>query len=161
MNTSFEQSANATDEWYTPKEIVDACGQFDLDPCAPENRLWDTATRHIAKSEDGLKTDWGGQRVWLNPPYSRPLIEMFVQKMVENNNGIALLFNRCDSKLFQDLIFPNATAILFVRGRIRFYRPNGEQGSSPGCGSVLLAFGEVNAEALEKSNIPGKYIRLK
>ena len=62
MNTSFEQSANATDEWYTPKEIVDACGQFDLDPCAPENRLWDTATRHIAKSEDGLKTDWGGAK---------------------------------------------------------------------------------------------------
>ena len=24
MNTSFERSANTTDEWYTPKEIVDA-----------------------------------------------------------------------------------------------------------------------------------------
>nr|DAG17027.1 MAG TPA: DNA N-6-adenine-methyltransferase [Caudoviricetes sp.] len=81
--------------------------------------------------------------------------------MVANNNGIALLFNRCDSKMFQDLIFPNASAMLFVRGRIKFYRPNGKQGDSPGCGSVLIAFGENNAEALEKSNIPGKYIKLK
>ncbi len=61
MNTSFERSANATDEWYTPKEIVDACGKFDLDPCSPEHRLWDTATRHITPSEDGLKSDWGGK----------------------------------------------------------------------------------------------------
>lgn len=35
MNTTFEKSANSTDEWYTPKEIIDALGEFDLDPCAP------------------------------------------------------------------------------------------------------------------------------
>ena len=35
MNTTFEKSANTTDEWYTPKEIIDALGKFDLDPCAP------------------------------------------------------------------------------------------------------------------------------
>lgn len=34
MNTAFEKSANSTDEWYTPKEIIDALGEFDLDPCA-------------------------------------------------------------------------------------------------------------------------------
>ena len=31
MNTSFEKSKNSTDEWYTPKEIIDALGEFDLD----------------------------------------------------------------------------------------------------------------------------------
>jgi len=35
MNTTFERSSNSTDEWYTPKEIIDALGEFDLDPCAP------------------------------------------------------------------------------------------------------------------------------
>lgn len=39
MNTTFEKSANTTDEWYTPKEIIDALGKFDLDPCAPVNRF--------------------------------------------------------------------------------------------------------------------------
>jgi len=161
MNTSFERCANTTDEWYTPKWIIDSLGSFDLDPCAPEHKLWPTAKRHITASEDGLAQVWGGDRVWLNPPYSRPLIERFVRKMVKHNNGIALLFNRCDSKMFQDLIFPNATAILFVRGRIKFYRADGTRGDSPGCGSVLVSFGEGNAEALEKSNIPGKFIKLK
>jgi hypothetical protein len=48
------------------------------------------------KNDDGLKQEWKG-RVWLNPPYSRPLIECFVKRMAEHGNGIALLFNRCDS----------------------------------------------------------------
>lgn len=161
MDTSFERSPNTTDEWYTPKTIIDALGHFDLDPCAPCNRLWDTATRHITPTEDGLKADWGGKRVWLNPPYSRPLVERFIKKMVNNNNGIALLFSRCDSKMFQDLIFPNATALLFIRGRIKFYRPDGTQGGSSGCGSVLVSFGGNNAEALRNSSISGRYIQLK
>lgn len=36
MNTSFERSKQTTDEWYTPKWILDALGSFDLDPCAPK-----------------------------------------------------------------------------------------------------------------------------
>lgn len=161
MNTQFERCEKTTDEWYTPKWIVDALGEFDLDPCAPENRLWDTAKKHLTKNDDGLIAHWGGSRVWLNPPYSRPLIEKFVEKMAENNNGIALLFNRCDSRMFQDVIFPCASAIMFIKGRIRFFRPDGTEGGSPGCGSVLIAFGKENAEILGKSIIPGKFIKLK
>lgn len=63
--------------------------------------------------------------------------------------------------MFQDLIFPNATGILFVRGRIKFYRPDGTQGDSPGCGSVLISFGGDNARALAQSGIPGTFIKLK
>ena len=48
MNTSFEKnSKNTTDEWYTPKSIIDALGQFDLDPCAPEYPLFDTAKNNV------------------------------------------------------------------------------------------------------------------
>lgn len=35
MNTSFERVKNSTDEWYTPKYIIDALGEFDTDPCSP------------------------------------------------------------------------------------------------------------------------------
>lgn len=35
MNTSFERVKNSSDEWYTPKYIIDSLGDFDLDPCAP------------------------------------------------------------------------------------------------------------------------------
>lgn len=108
MNTNFEKSANTTDEWYTPKEIIDALGKFDLDPCAPVKPLWKTAETMYNKNHDGLTKDWVG-RVWLNPPYSRPLIERFITRLAEHGNGIALLFNRCDSKMFQDVIFEKAT----------------------------------------------------
>lgn len=45
MNIQFERSACVTDEWYTPKEIIDALGVLDADPCAPVKPLWQTAIR--------------------------------------------------------------------------------------------------------------------
>lgn len=159
MNTQFERSEKATDEWYTPKEVIEALGKFDLDPCAPVSPLWGTASTMYNKNDDGLSKDWFG-RVWLNPPYSRPLIDLFVKKMAEHGNGIALLYNRCDSKMFQDVIFKKATAMKFLRNRIRFFRPDGTRGNSPGCGSILVAFGEDNAEILKNCNIDGKYVRI-
>ena len=38
MNTRFEKSVHSSDEWYTPKEMLEALGEFDLDPCAPIRR---------------------------------------------------------------------------------------------------------------------------
>lgn len=159
MNTQFERSANTTDEWYTPIDIINALGKFDLDPCAPVAPLWQTAKIMYNKLDNGLCQNWEG-RVWLNPPYSRPLIEQFVKKMAEHGNGIALLFNRCDSKMFQDIIFEKATAIKFLRNRIRFFREDGTRGDSPGCGSILIAFGDKNAEILRTCDIEGKYVRI-
>lgn len=159
MNTSFEKSKKATDEWYTPKELIDSLGAFDLDPCAPVTPLWKTAAVMYNKHDDGLKQNWGG-RVWLNPPYSRPLIELFMRKMVEHNNGIALLFNRLDSAMMQDLILKKATSMKILRKRIRFYRPDGTQGESPGCGSILFAFGEYNDKVLKDNKLDGIYIKL-
>ena len=144
MNTRLEKSVRSSDEWYTPKEILDALGKFDLDPCAPIHPLWPTAEVMYDQNIDGLSQIWEG-RVWLNPPYSRPLIE---------------LFNRCDSKMFQDVIFPKATGMKFLRHRIRFYRPGGARGDSPSRGSILLAFGEDNAEILRNCAIEGKYVQL-
>lgn len=121
--------------------------------------LWRTARVMYNKEQDGLKQEWEG-RVWLNPPYSRPTIEHFITRMVEYNNGIALLFNRLDNKMFQDVVFPKAKGILFMKGRMKFHREDGTIGESPGCGSILVAFGEENAETLRSSNIEGRYIQV-
>lgn len=156
MNTSFERVKNSSDEWYTPKYIIDSLGDFDLDPCAPISPIYRTAKTMFNKNDDGLTKQWEG-RIWLNPPYSRPLIEKFVNLMAEHGNGIALLFNRCDSKLFQDVIFKKAKAILFMKGRIKFLNQNGDIVGSPGRGSVLVAFGSNNAEILKTCGIDGKF----
>lgn len=98
MNTSFERGHNRTDEWYTPKWIIDALGGFDLDPCAPSERFY-TAERCYTKSINGLSQNWEG-RVWLNPPYKNPLIGKFMKRLAEHGNGIALVFNRMDTALW-------------------------------------------------------------
>lgn len=159
MNTSYERGKNASDEWYTPPAIFTKLGHFDLDPCAAVQPLWEIADTNYSAIDDGLSKPWFG-KVWLNPPYSRPWIERFVRKLADHGNGIALLFNRCDCKLFQEIIFNKADGILFLRGRIKFFMPNGTQGGIPGCGSVLIAFGKDNAQVLETCGIAGRFFRI-
>ena len=146
-----------SDEYYTPMEIVRSLGHFDLDPCAAPGRY--TADTLYTKEDDGLTKEWIG-RVWLNPPYSQPLLRLFLEKMAEHNNGIALLFNRCDNLMFHEIVFKKATAMKFLRKRIRFIRPDGTQAGSPSCGSVLIAFGMLNSILLQDSSLDGKFIWL-
>ena len=103
----------------------------------------------------------GGGRVWLNPPYSQPLITQFCEKLVRHGNGICLLFGRTGNKIFQNLMLPHADAVLFLRKRIKFFRPDGTQGASGGCDSVLFAFGEENVQALLQSGLEGVLVMLK
>ena len=159
MNTRFERTDNPSDEWYTPKEVLEALGKFDLDPCAPVHPLWRTAEVMYDKNIDGLSQKWKG-RVWLNPPYSRPLIELFVRRLAEHGNGRALLHTRRASQTGPDLIVEQATGLTVLRHRIRFYRPDGSRGDSPGCGSILIAFGEENARVLRECAIEGKYVQI-
>ena len=52
MNTRFERTDNPSDEWYTPKEVLETLGKFDLDPCAPVHPLWRTADVMYDKNID-------------------------------------------------------------------------------------------------------------
>jgi hypothetical protein len=127
MNSSFEgNTSTGTDEWLTPPEIIKSLGVFDLDPCSPINRPWDTAIQHYTIVDDGLMSPWFG-RVWLNPPYGK-YTEFFMEKAVMHTNCIALIFARTDTRWFQRLVLGKADAILFMAGRISFYRVNGTRG---------------------------------
>lgn len=46
MGLSAHQNNGGHDEWLTPPEILRALGAFDLDPCAPVVRPWETAAKH-------------------------------------------------------------------------------------------------------------------
>lgn len=163
MDSRAQKNGNvSTDEWYTPKWIIDTLGLFDLDPCSPAVRPYDTATVHLTKEQDGLRMPWGKTedvRVWLNPPYSRPLVEQFVKKMADHNNGIALLVNRQDNVMWQEVIFPSAASMIFMRHRVKFICPDGRK-SEPFFGSCLVAWGEHNDMVLRNCGIEGKYVRL-
>ena len=142
------------DEYYTPKEIIEALGHFDLDPATPVNPRWRTADVMYTKEDDGLSKEWFG-RVFLNPPYSRPLIEQFMQKMAAHGNGIALVVPKLGTKMFRDVVFPSCTAMYILSERIKFYDVNWVQQKSPICQSMLIAFGEENKEAIRRSGLKG------
>lgn len=159
MSEGFIRSDSYTNEWYTPKYIIDSLGKFDLDPCAPSVPLFKTAEVMYNEFDDGLAQIWEG-RVWLNPPYSRPLINKFMWRMTEHNRGTALIFSRTDTELFQTEVFGKASAVKFLKGRIKFLKPDGSESGCPGCGSVLIAYGEEDANILECNELEGKFIRL-
>ena len=159
MNTSFERCENTKVEWLTPPELVQKLGEFDLDPCAPINAPFLHAKNNFTTIDNGLIKDWFG-RVYLNPPYGRGM-ELWLEKLKYHGNGIALIFARTETKCFFEHIWNDANAILFVKGRIRFYHISGIQAGTPGAPSVFIAYGKANAIALKNSGIEGRYLELK
>src|SRR4051812_22584031 len=93
-----ELTMGETVEWYTPPWVFEAIGlRFDLDPASPPGGLpWVPAEHHYSDQDDGLAQPWYG-RVWLNPPYG-PGIGQWMSKLADHGNGIALVFNRSDTR---------------------------------------------------------------
>lgn len=143
----------------TPPDLVKKLGNFDLDPCAPINAPFYHAPNFYTILDNGLSKDWKG-RIFLNPPYGKDM-ELWLEKLKKHGNGIALLFARTETKCFFENIWYNADAILFLKGRIKFYHINGIQGGTPGAPSVLIAYGTNNVEALKNSDINGRFLYLK
>lgn len=147
--------------WLTPRYIIDVLGHFDTDPCCPKNMPWQTADRMLTKQDDGSTALWNG-RVWLNPPYGRES-EPFLRRMsCHSGGGIALLFARTNTKIWHELVFPFASSILFLRGQIRFCKPDGTPGKfwavSP---SALVSYSKFDTEILQDSGLDGFHVILK
>lgn len=158
MNSSFEKSKETKVEWLTPPELVKKLGEFDLDPCSPINAPFLHAAHNFTIEENGLNQNWFG-RVYCNPPYGKHM-ELWMSKLAKHGNGIALIFARTETRCFFENVWDKADALLFVKGRIKFYHVSGIQGGTPGAPSVFVAYGINNALALKNSGIKGKYLEL-
>jgi DNA N-6-adenine-methyltransferase (Dam) len=156
---SHQSAAMKSDSWLTPPQIIEALGDFDLDPCCPRDMPWRTAAAQLTLSEDGLIWPWAG-RVWLNPPYSTAAV-LWMRKMAEHGNGIALTFARTETAWFFETIWRAANAVLFLEGRIHFHHPDGKRAkANAGAPSCLAAYGKNNTEALRHSGIAGQLVLL-
>lgn len=153
MGMSAHQSARMkNDEWLTPPGIVDALGPFDLDPCAPIDRPWDTASRHYTVLDDGLSLPWVG-RVWCNPPFGREAVK-WLAKLRDHGNGIALVPARTETRMFYETVWGHADGVLFIKGRPHFHFVDGSRAAfNSGAPIALIAYGRPNLEALRKSNL--------
>lgn len=146
------RTAATSDEWFTPPELFGVLAlRFDLDPAAPVGGVpWVPAERHFSKREDGLAQPWEG-RCWVNPPYGRTT-EAWLDKLAAHGDGLALVFARTDTRWFQRFA-AEASALCFIRGRLRFYRPDGTAGDTAPSPSLLVAFGLPCALALAESEL--------
>lgn len=158
----FNSNTANNDEWLTPPEIIKALGPFDLDPCAPVNRPWDTASRHYTVQDNGLTQPWYG-RVWLNPPYGRETFK-WMERLSEHGNGIALIFARTETRGFHEQIWRKAKAVFFFEGRLKFHYVDGRQGGTANAPSCLVAYDNENAmrivDAICNNKLKGRFIWL-
>lgn len=157
---SHQSTRAETTRWLTPRPVLDALGTFDLDPCgAPD---WQTADHVylLENGDDGLRDAWFG-RVWLNPPYGAEAA-IWLARLADHGSGTALIFARTETRMFFDTVWARASALLFLKGRLTFGMPDNQK--PPGNGgapSVLVAYGDHDANLLAMCSLPGAYIDLR
>lgn len=143
MNNIQVMFSKNSDEWQTPQALFDELNKefsFTLDPCATaENHK---CPKYFSMAEDGLKQNWGGQRVFCNPPYSK--IDKWVAKAfyeTRNDNTLVVLLipSRTDTRYFHNYIY-GRSEIRFIKGRLKF---SDGKGSAP-FPSMLVIFRGAN-----------------
>lgn len=112
-----------TEMWATPQDFFDKLNEefhFDLDPCAsPENYKCE---KYFTEADNGLAQNWGGHRVFCNPPYGRKIAAWVKKCHDEALKGtliVMLIPARTDTSYFHDYIYHKAE-LRFVRGRLKF-----------------------------------------
>ena len=143
---------NATGEyeWYTPSIYIEAAremmGSIDVDPASSEvaNEIV-KSTKYYTLEVDGLIQNWDGN-VWMNPPYSQPLITEFCDLLIEKiidgevKQACVLVNNATETNFYQNML-NHCKAVCFIKGRVRFIDKNGKESGAPLQGQTILYFG--------------------
>lgn len=131
--------SSASEEWATPQafyEELNAEFGFTLDPCATEENH--KCENYFTRDQDGLKMDWGGQRVFCNPPYGRKLkdwvAKCYREGHKDNTLVVMLIPARTDTTYFHDYIQHRAE-VRFIRGRLKF---GGSENGAPFPSMVVI-----------------------
>jgi phage N-6-adenine-methyltransferase len=140
-------AASGEMDWHTPEDIIAAArsvlGAIDLDPASSDAaQATVRAARYFTARENGLRQRWAG-RVWLNPPYAYPLIEQFIEKLLDElasgrvTAALLLTNNSTDTGWFQTAA-ARAAAVAFFSGRLHFSNAP----DAPAQGQALTYFGD-------------------
>lgn len=148
-------------EWGTPPDLFKRLsvrfGGFDYDPFASHENFKASVYSTVAgtfafdgsevaqlSDDDGLTREWAGRRVFMNPPYSRGLIEQCIEKAFESRYNadiiVALLPAATETRWFQRHIL-TACHIDWLPRRVHYIDPaTGQPGGSPPSGAVIAVF---------------------
>lgn len=115
--------SSKSDQWATPQDFFDRLNEefcFTLDACATDENH--KVGNYFTADDNGLLQNWGGQRVFCNPPYSK--IGDWVKKCYEEaikpeTLVVMLIPARTDTRYFHDYII-HRSEVRFVKGRLKF-----------------------------------------
>jgi phage N-6-adenine-methyltransferase len=151
------QAAYDRDEWYTPAALIASAravlGTIDLDPASSEAaQTVVQATQWFDREQDGVQQDWHGS-VWLNPPYSAPLISPFIDTALREWDAgrvtqmLILVNDQTDAAWYQTLL-RQAAAVCHLARRVAFWHPQ-RAGETPRQGQTVFYFGGDEARFAE------------
>ena len=121
LNSSLFSSKDQT--WETPQDLFDKLNnvfKFELDVCATDETA--KCNKYFTPEIDGLKQEWRGT-CWMNPPYGREIKKWIEKAYKESTKGaivVCLIPARTDTKYWHEYIFPYASEIRFIKGRLKF-----------------------------------------
>lgn len=129
----------SSDEWISPSWVVALAraalsrtsSPIELDPCSTEraNKYVIQAKHFYTKEEDGLTIgNWYGT-AYMNPPYTRGLIDKFVTKLLTqyqegNVTAAVILTNNVTETAWAQALFENCKAWYYPKGRVHFLGPD-------------------------------------
>ena len=144
MDKNSVHFMSKSNEWETPKDLFDKLDlefQFTLDPCStPQNAK---CLKYYTKEDDGLSKSWEDECVFMNPPYGREIGKWVKKAYEESLKGamvVCLIPARTDTKYYHKYIFPYATDIRFIKGRVKFDNGSGKLNPAP-FPSAIVVFG--------------------
>jgi phage N-6-adenine-methyltransferase len=157
--SSHRTLGTGDNEWFTPPLFIEAArdvlgGEIDLDPAShPKAQKWIKAKDFYTREKNGLEKEWRG-RVWLNPPYGRVEVALFIDKLIEHyqrgdvSAAVLLTHNYTDTRWFHAAVAASQM-ICFTRGRIEFEDNTGET-CKPAQGQAFFYFGAAGARFIER-----------
>lgn len=132
--------SSKTNEWSTPQDFFDKLNyefNFTLDVSATRENA--KCSKFFTIEDDGLKQDWSRDICWMNPPYGGHTGEWIKKAYEESLRGskvVSLIVSSTDRSYWHDFIFPFASEIRFIRGRLKF----GDSKSTAPFASAVIIF---------------------
>lgn len=145
--TNWVDKQCVTVEWFTPPRILEAVrlvvgDPIPLDPATTFSNPT-RAKRIYTASSDGLSQPWD-EPWFLNPPYGKqfPLWCQKAAHAMAPGVGLFPCGARFGTRYFQTMLAsPHLTGVCWVRGRVKFLRPDGQTAPQNPYDSALYGFG--------------------
>lgn len=116
--------------WGTPIDLFAPINKefgFTLDVCAISENA--KCERFFTPQDNGLAQSWENEVCWCNPPYGKDVVKWIKKALQESKRGattVLLIPCKTNTNWWHDFVIPFAE-IRFLRGRVAFVYPNGEQ----------------------------------